>query len=480
MTVKETIAQQGWPDLGLPDDFDSFIVKSTSAWNGELRLDGGYYDNETVLALLKLKDSGFEMDLIGTVAKTFNGNRFRRVHVDDAEHGVPYLSPSDMFDASLTKTRFLSKKHTGNLQNLLVQQGWTVITCSGSIGRCLYVSSELTEFVMSHDLIRVVANEGEVLPGYLYAYLNSELGNSLLTRSMFGKVIDHIEPHQVDGMSIPRLGSELEQEIHDHVVQADSCRSEANRLIAESEEAIYKRLGIQKVDPSAGRWAEQSLCFGVSSNSTSLRLDAGYHAPVVKAVERAVFSAAHEIRLLGSVTKDIFQPPIFKRIRVTDPKLGVPYYTGAELASVKPKPESYLSLKTPALRQLTLETNMVVVQDAGSAGGLIGKPTFIHKEFDGATATNNMIRITFEQDFDAGYCYAYLASQIGYQLVTRNLYGSAQDHLDVNQLSSVPIPWPDEDVRKEIGNLILRAGELRFEAQEHERHAQRILMEAIS
>jgi len=480
MTVNETKAQYGWPELGLPDDFDSFVVKSTSAWDGELRLDGGYYDNETVLALAKLKNAGFKMDLIGDVANTFNGTRFRRVHVDDPAYGVAYLSPSDMFDASLSKTRFLSKKHTGTLRNLLVKQGWTVITCSGSIGRCLFVSKELTEFVMSHDLIRVVAKEDAVLPGYLYGFLSSDLGHSLLTRSMFGKVVDHIEPHQVDGMSIPRLGDERERAIHDHVVRADSCRSEANSLISQSEEAIYRRLGVQKVDLSAGMWADQSLSFGVSSRSTGLRLDAGFHAPVVRAVERAVLSTPHEIKPLGSVAKSIFQPPIFKRIRVSDPKLGVPYYTGAELASVKPKPESYLSLKTPALKQLTLETNMVVVQDAGSAGGLIGKPTFIHREFNGATATNNMIRITFEQDFESGYCYAFLASQVGYQLVTRHLYGSAQDHLDVTQLSSVPIPWPDEDVRREIGNLILRAGELRFEAQEHERHAQRLLMEAIS
>lgn len=480
MTVKETIAQYGWLDLGFPDDFDSFVVKSTSAWNGELRLDGGYYDNETVLALARIKDSGLQLDAIADVADTFKGNIFRRILVDSEECGIPFLTPSDMFDANLEPGGYLSKKYTKGLQGLMPKAGWTVITRSGTIGKCLYVSRALERFALSDDLIRVVAKEDKILAGYLYSYLSSELGYSLLTRSMFGKVVDHIEPNQVDSMSIPRLGSEREQEIHDHVVQADSCRSEANRLIVESEEAIYKRLGIQKVDPFAGRWADQSLCFGVSSNSTNLRLDAGYHVPVVKAVERAVFSAAHEIKLLGSITKDIFQPPIFKRIRVTDPKLGVPYYTGAELASVKPKPESYLSLKTPALRQLTLETNMVVVQDAGSAGGLIGKPTFIHKEFNGATATNNMIRITFEHDFDAGYCYAYLASQIGYQLVVRNLYGSAQDHLDVKQLSSVPIPWPDEDLRKDIGNLILRAGELRFEAQEHERHAQRILMETIS
>jgi type I restriction enzyme M protein len=57
---------------------------------------------------------------------------------------------------------------------------------------------------------------------------------------------------------------------------------------------------------------------------------------------------------------------------------------------------------------------------------------------------------------------------------------TAEGHRLVKQLSSVPIPWPDEDVRKEIGNLILRAGELRFDAQEHKRHAQRILTEQIS
>lgn len=480
MTVNETKAQDAWPELGLPDEFDSFVVKSTSAWNGELRLDGGYYDNETVLALARIKDSGLQLDTIGDVADTFKGNIFRRIMVDSEEFGIPFLTPSDMFDANLAPGGYLSKKYTRGLPSLKPKAGWTVITRSGSIGKCLFVSRALERFALSDDLIRVVAKPDKILGGYLYAYLSSELGYSLLTRSMFGKVVDHIEPSQVDSMSIPRLGTEREQEIHDRVVRADLCRSEANSLISQSEAAIYRRLGIQRVDLSAGIWADQSLSFGVSSNSTGLRLDAGYHAPVVGAVERAVLSTPHQIKPLGSVAENIFQPPIFKRIRVRDPKLGVPYYTGAELASVKPKPESYLSLKTPALKQLTLETNMVVVQDAGSAGGLIGRPTFIHREFNGATATNNMIRITFEQDFESGYCYAFLASQVGYQLVTRNLYGSAQDHLDVTQLSSVQIPWPDEDVRREIGTLILRAGELRFEAQEHERYAQTLLMEAIS
>jgi len=72
---------------------------------------------------------------LGGLGGIFNGPRFPRNYVDSPETGVPFLGSTDILDADLTYLSLLSRKQAARRRELLVEEGWTLITCSGTIGR---------------------------------------------------------------------------------------------------------------------------------------------------------------------------------------------------------------------------------------------------------------------------------------------------------------------------------------------------------
>jgi type I restriction enzyme S subunit len=95
-------------------------------------------------------------------------------------------------------------------------------------------------------------------------------------------------------------------------------------------------------------------------------------------------------------------------------------------------------------------------------------------------ASEHATRFLASEDINAGYLYAWLASDYGYCLITRHSYGSVILEVDKEMFASVPIPLPDVAIRNEIGNLVLKANQLRDEAWHNEQEAITKLENLIS
>ena len=212
----------------------------------QLRLDASYYAVAARRAEDILRECGCPLKRLGDVVEdVFNLGRFRRIWVDDPEHGWPYLSPTELLYFKQLRKRFISKK-TRNAEKFFVKEGWIVLTCSGTVGRPVYVTKPLTEFFLTHDLIRIVPrepNRGGVLPGYLYAYLSSDVGKALVTRHEYGMTVPHVEPHHVREVPVPILPIELQESIHTKIVEAWRLRTRANELEDEAIRELEKAIG---------------------------------------------------------------------------------------------------------------------------------------------------------------------------------------------------------------------------------------------
>ena len=79
-----------------------------------------------------------------------------------------------------------------------------------------------------------------------------------------------------------------------------------------------------------------------------------------------------------------------------------------------------------------------------------------------------------------GYLYAWLASDYGQCLIKCQTYGSVITHIDRKMLASLQIPLPKASIRDEIGNLVLKANQLRDEAWRNEQDAISKLERLIS
>ena len=69
------------------------------------------------------------------------------------------------------------------------------------------------------------------------------------------------------------------------------------------------------------------------------------------------------------------------------------------------------------------------------------------------------------------FLYAWLASDYGNLLITRCSYGSVILEVDLGMFSSVSIPLPDKTTINKIGDLVLKANQLRDDAWNKEQSA---------
>lgn len=207
------------------------------------------------------------------------------------------------------------------------------------------------------------------------------------------------------------------------------------------------------------------------------RLDAGYYTTEVNAALRAVYDSGFEVRALSKVTKSIFVLDRFRRVYARDKSSGWPYLSASEALDFRPHSERYIA-KDHAPKSAMLhfaQPGWLLVTASGSVGRIV----FVTKRLSKYFLTHDLLRIVPGNFPSAGYLYAYLASQFGQILMTKDQYGSAIKHLEPHHLASVPVPLPPAEVQAEIHAGIMRAYALRDEANDLLDEADRLLHETL-
>lgn len=129
--------------------------------NDALRLDASHYDRDTALAISELKASKHELKPLSDLADVLLPGQFVRIWAKDKSFGFPYVNASELMSLAATgtlggKARYLSRETVTNIDELIIREGWLLMSCSGTIGRLFYVSKRLDGWAATHDLIRIV------------------------------------------------------------------------------------------------------------------------------------------------------------------------------------------------------------------------------------------------------------------------------------------------------------------------------------
>lgn len=209
---------------------------------GEFRLDAHFYNPlaqlviENIMELESFKKLGeITLDII-------IGKRFKRNYVE-SDFGIPFLSGKNIIQIKPTDIKHLSTSETSFMEELLIKQNWTLITCSGTIGRTCFVYKNYEDYAASQHILRVVPNESLIDGGYLYAVLATDYGYHQLLRYRYGAVIDEIDDGQISSVLIPLELTEKQQAvIGDKVRLAYDKRAEAIRLEYEAQEILKNSL----------------------------------------------------------------------------------------------------------------------------------------------------------------------------------------------------------------------------------------------
>jgi len=454
------------------------IVRSGWLEEGGRRLDcnpymSGAQETRDALRRLKVRKDALLTVTSGYSGGIYNGPVFSRIWVDRPEYGVPFLGSSDISNADLATLPLLKKTYAQSkkLSHLELTEGTTLITCSGTIGRMAYVRPDMAGIWSSQHVMKVVPDPDKIPAGYLYAFLSSRYGVPLIVSGTYGAIIQHIEPEHIAALPVPRFDAQTERAIATKMDAAARARAQAVELLQDATSRLQRKLGLKSPTPVPS--LPKPDVAAVSSEAFRDRGDAYYYS-ARNAESRKAFDSIGANRALGDVA-EVFIPGIFKRLYASDSQYGSPYITGGDVFELAPTSDKYLMKRVAAEYRLLLRKGMIVVQEAGQLGGLIGRSVMVGSYLDGFSCSNNMIRIVPEDDIDGGYIFTLLSSEHGVRLLSREAAGSSIPHTDEQRVKRIQVPWPSKKDREDIGAPAIRARELRDQACVWEQEARDML-----
>jgi len=443
------------------------------------RLDCGPYMSGAIEAMETLKQHTTEpLSSLTTGHKDgiFNGPRFPRIYVDEPANGVPFLGSTDILDADLSNASLLSKKQVNGNLALLIDEGWTLITCSGTIGRMAYARSNMTGMAGSQHFMRIVPDVEKIKPGYLFSYLSSKYGVPIVISGTYGAIIQHIESHHIANLPVPRLG-EIEDRAHELVKKSADLRVEATVLLKQAGTKVNETFMFpEKLALSHRNFS----CAVASSNNVLTRMEATFHDGIAQESDR-LLDAVPSKDYLNDLGVSFGETGRLKQVFVEE-EFGEPFLTSGEIFRQIYAPSRFLSRRLlPDDNSWATQEGDLLLARSGQVGGIIGRGVWADSRFNNACVSVDVIRISAQNaSILPGYLYAYLfLTDVGYRQLIRTAAGSSIPHLSVSDVQNLLIPRSDAVFEEEINEMIWKAGKDRAEAQQLEDQARDIVEQAI-
>lgn len=455
-------------------------MKSTSlsiqSIYADKRLDGSYHLSEGVSVRNAVKKSPYTLRHVEDGANSiFYGGRAKRVYVKSEKHGIPFLSSSDILLADVNNVKLASRKYTSGVEDMTLEKDWILISRSGTIGNCAYTNEQHAQKLASEDVIRI--NPNDILRrGYLYAYLASRYGHSLLTQGMFGGVIQHIEPDFVGSLPIPDMPKAFQDAVDDRIKKAASLRSQAAEMLKEAENILKAELGLRDLtSEDYDYFGPHSHCRNVSCFSKNIKeigtvsFNAFNHSERIDKTKHMLDKHTLPLKsvLLGN---DVFSTGSFPRVEVSSNN-GVMLINQSDIFDTIVKGK-HISKRGVNLSRL-VEYGEVLIAGVGTLGEneSFCRVIFANEDLAGQLVSGEFIRLKTTEHMPSGYLFTWLNTDYGFRFI-RSLQAGTKLCRPIPQLLlELPIPIIGNDIMIKIDVLVKSAFTKRHEANNLEKEA---------
>lgn len=221
----------------------------------ELRFNPTRYAPAAERALAQVLELGgsdeWVVERLGDFATVFNGPRFKRPFADagvrEGTGIVRMYTPKAFFEERGESAKYLDLNRATRTQKrqidvLTLERDYILVVDSGTAGKLLgrvgMTTAAHSGAVGNNNLIRVVILD-PIRRDYVYQFLRSELGRTLLLRNVYGTNQDHIEPEDVKDIPIPfPKDVQTLARIHEQVRRVSALREQALAIDAEATTSL--------------------------------------------------------------------------------------------------------------------------------------------------------------------------------------------------------------------------------------------------
>ncbi|WP_329806420.1 methylation-associated defense system restriction endonuclease subunit S MAD5 [Flavobacterium facile] len=453
-------------------------IKNNWFSESDLRLDASYHLSEGRVTKLMINNCPYDIEPLQNVTnKIFNGARFKRYYVDNPEKGIPFMGSSDMLKTDLNGLKFISKKLSKNINSLKIEKDWILVSCSGTIGKTVFSNVDFHNKTASQHIMRIVANK-KIQSGYLYAFLSSKYGYSLLTQGTYGAVIQHIEPNHIVDLPIPLIPDSKQIIIHNLIKEASNLQSEANNLLSEAENDFHSNNNISYLLNQIAQ-SENAIQTGFIVNKSEL------FTKTIKARNHSL-RARQIIDIWNSKPGILFKDFVseegltrgmggfFKRVSGSN-IIGLDIISQGDIHERKP---IYKKVIKKNIKDSEIaKTGMVIIPSAGTLGEneIFLRPQLIYKNFEGKILSEVVGKIRPKNLIYAAYLFTALKSIGGFRILRTLVYGTNLMYPNWELMKNINIPCKDESTMIKIAEKVIEGYEKLALAAEKEINAIKLI-----
>lgn len=235
------------PALNTNIDTIGFITSSRALFGKGRRLEGHYHNPAARAADDAVKQNNRSVDrLADLVERVFIPGRFKHVYGPD---GLPYLDSAQILEVSPDVDKHVLSLNAERKAGYLVDAGTIIIPCSGQthgiIGSVVLAGKWHENKVLTNHILRIIPKDNpSVRIGYLQVVLgHPTLGRPRVIKGAYGSSVPELSVVDIENLSVPRIGFDLETEIADAIEEAFGLMAYSNELednISDIAESIVR------------------------------------------------------------------------------------------------------------------------------------------------------------------------------------------------------------------------------------------------
>lgn len=449
----------------------------------EKRFDGSYHNADVnVYDNVLRKHSSYQLSHY--CSEIFTPGRNRRIYTTKA-FGYPFLSNSDSSTSNPFLTCKYSSKRFGFDDKSVLSGGMILTGRVGAIGQTSIVPNYWEKYTPmgSDNIIRIVVKPN-YNNGFIYAYLASKIGYSSFWKHATGGVQPFITDTMVSTLPIPDLPESFQKEVDDLIQESARLREEAADMLAEAERLLKTSANLRDLTPEdydyfgpRGAGREVSCFVRKRKDITTTTFNAFNLSERIRKTRAAMTCTTRPLRevLLGG---DTFSSCSVPSIEVK-PEHGIMFINQKDIFDniIKGK---WVSKRNVSLDKL-VEYGEVIVACDGTLGEneLFCRALFANEDLQGAFISTHFIRMKTNNIVLPGYLFTWLNSDYGFRFIRNCQAGTKLCHPIPIMFLDIPVPIISPDIMNEIDQLVKEAHTKRYEANENERKAIRMVEEEI-
>jgi type I restriction enzyme S subunit len=335
----------------------------------------------------------------------------------------------------------------------------------------------MKEVWSNEDIMKITVDPKKVKSGYLHAYLCTKFGVPFVVSGKYGSVITHLEPEHFSDLLVPRLGDHIERKAHELLDESAKLLTDYQADLNKGTKLYFDSVGLADTTPTEWHAWGSDLGFAAPAGIRSLRalnFNPRFNR-LCERIKKGPWKPLGELCVPGTLKRGAR----FSRVDA-DPEFAYRLIGQKELFWLRPEGRWVAKKSVPG--GVLVDDGCILVAAQGTLGEseLYCRAEFATgKALESAYSEHILRVLANEAVIERGALFAFMRSESAFRMLRSISVGSKlQDHHHA-MLPSLPIPYPEKEIRKRCNDLILEAYEARERAIEIEDQARSLVERAI-